>query len=130
TQWSGPFRVMSHKRRFPWRAAPPQGVSAAPPTVRNTLACTNDGVNRIRAEIPYLQSQAATGGTPAWRAPADGRSGQSCAGREAAWAAPVTRVEYGDCECPCCGAAHPMVKAIQAIERRRFNLMHGSASVQ
>ena len=42
----------------------------------------------------------------------------------------MTRVEYGDCECPYYGAAHPMVKAIQAIERRRFNLMHGSASVQ
>jgi hypothetical protein len=42
----------------------------------------------------------------------------------------VTRVEYGDYECPYCGAAHPIVKAIQAIEGRRLDVMHGSASVQ
>src|SRR5205809_6159651 len=36
--------------------------------------------------------------------------------------APLTLVEYGDFECPSCGEAHPMVKAIQRGlgERLRF----------
>ena len=37
-------------------------------------------------------------------------------------AAPVTLVEYGDYECPYCGAAHPIVQAIQQEmgDRLRF----------
>jgi protein-disulfide isomerase len=40
--------------------------------------------------------------------------------------APVTLVEYGDYECPHCGAAHPIVKEIQArFERQlRFVFRH------
>jgi protein-disulfide isomerase len=34
--------------------------------------------------------------------------------------APVTLVEYGDYECPHCGAAHPIVKEIQARFERQL----------
>ena len=36
--------------------------------------------------------------------------------------APVTLVEYGDYECPYCGAAHPIIKEVQAHmgDRLRF----------
>jgi protein-disulfide isomerase len=40
--------------------------------------------------------------------------------------APVTLVEYGDYECPYCGLAHPIVKAVQARmgNRLRFVFRH------
>jgi protein-disulfide isomerase len=40
--------------------------------------------------------------------------------------APVTLVEYGDFECPYCGAAHPIVKAIQRQleDQLRFVFRH------
>jgi protein-disulfide isomerase len=40
--------------------------------------------------------------------------------------APVTLLEYGDYECPYCGIAHPIVKAVQAKmgERLRFVFRH------
>jgi protein-disulfide isomerase len=40
--------------------------------------------------------------------------------------APVTLVEYGDFECPHCGAAHPIVKQIQAVmgDNLRFVFRH------
>jgi protein-disulfide isomerase len=40
--------------------------------------------------------------------------------------APVTLVEYGDFECPYCGAAYPIVKEVQARmgERLRFVFRH------
>jgi protein-disulfide isomerase len=40
--------------------------------------------------------------------------------------APVTLVEYGDYECPHCGAAHPIVKAVQSRlgDRLRFVFRH------
>jgi protein-disulfide isomerase len=40
--------------------------------------------------------------------------------------APVTLVEYGDLECPYCGAAHPVVKAIQQRlgDQMRFVFRH------
>jgi protein-disulfide isomerase len=40
--------------------------------------------------------------------------------------APVTLVEYGDFECPYCGAAHPVIKEAQARlgERLRFVFRH------
>src|SRR6059058_4798396 len=40
--------------------------------------------------------------------------------------APVTLVEYGDYECPYCGAAYPMVKEVQARlgDRLRFAYRH------
>lgn len=37
--------------------------------------------------------------------------------------APVTLVEYGDYECPSCGAAHPVVKAVQARLGRRLRFV-------
>jgi protein-disulfide isomerase len=40
--------------------------------------------------------------------------------------APVTLVEYGDFQCPYCGDAHPVIKAVQAAmgERLRFVFRH------
>jgi protein-disulfide isomerase len=40
--------------------------------------------------------------------------------------APVTLVEYGDFECPYCGAAYPIIKQVQALmgERLRFVFRH------
>jgi protein-disulfide isomerase len=40
--------------------------------------------------------------------------------------APVTMVEYGDYECPYCGAAHPSVKAVQGAlgDKLRFAFRH------
>src|SRR5919199_5615233 len=40
--------------------------------------------------------------------------------------APVTLVEYGDYECPYCGAAHPIVKEVQRRlgDRLRFVFRH------
>jgi len=40
--------------------------------------------------------------------------------------APVTMVEYGDYECPYCGAAHPSVKAVQGAlgDELRFAFRH------
>jgi protein-disulfide isomerase len=40
--------------------------------------------------------------------------------------APVTLVEYGDYECPHCGAAHPIVRAVQEVmgPRLRFVFRH------
>jgi protein-disulfide isomerase len=40
--------------------------------------------------------------------------------------APVTLVEYGDYECPHCGEAHPIVKAVQSRlgDRLRFVFRH------
>jgi protein-disulfide isomerase len=40
--------------------------------------------------------------------------------------APVTMVEYGDYECPFCGAAHPIVKALQKAlgDNLRFAFRH------
>src|SRR6266487_6443094 len=40
--------------------------------------------------------------------------------------APVTLVEYGDYECPFCGAAHPVVKALQKAlgDNLRFAYRH------
>jgi protein-disulfide isomerase len=37
--------------------------------------------------------------------------------------APVTLVEYGDYECPHCGAAHPIVKAVQSRLGDRLRLI-------
>ena len=37
--------------------------------------------------------------------------------------APVTLVEYGDYECPHCGAAHPVVKALQRRMGKRMRLV-------
>jgi protein-disulfide isomerase len=37
--------------------------------------------------------------------------------------APVTLVEYGDYECPYCGAAYPIVKAIQERMENRLRLV-------
>jgi protein-disulfide isomerase len=38
--------------------------------------------------------------------------------------APVTIVEYGDYQCPYCGAAHPVTKELIQIERVRFVFRH------
>jgi protein-disulfide isomerase len=40
--------------------------------------------------------------------------------------APVTLVEYGDYECPYCGAAHPITEAVQAVmdDEIRFVFRH------
>lgn len=37
--------------------------------------------------------------------------------------APITLVEYGDFECPHCGAAHPIVKRLLRAEGRRMRLV-------
>ena len=37
--------------------------------------------------------------------------------------APVTLVEYGDYECPHCGAAHPVVKAVQRRMGKRMRFV-------
>ena len=38
--------------------------------------------------------------------------------------APVTVVEYGDYECPYCGAAHPVTKQLTQVARIRFVFRH------
>lgn len=38
--------------------------------------------------------------------------------------APVTLVEYGDYECPHCGAAHPIVKALQRRMGKRMRVVY------
>jgi protein-disulfide isomerase len=38
--------------------------------------------------------------------------------------APITLVEYGDYQCPFCGAAHPVTKELLRVERVRFVFRH------
>ena len=42
--------------------------------------------------------------------------------RQGEASAPVTLVEYGDYECPACGAAYPIVKAVQKHFGKRLQI--------